>query len=154
MGEPHSTENDAASRQQNNGDQQSLAASPKLLQALDHQEPPAAAFTEVEPFADEDMSTSKAAERSGINLGSFPSIETITAKARNLSEKLPASPMGAICSIFAGKTSSGYASNRTFPLWPTCRRGKSCWLACTRTCIAAGLTTCMKVVPGSSWSPS
>src|SRR5437016_3862878 len=109
----------SAARHHQNGDDQHPALPPKLVKAFNHHDPLPVSVCP-------DTSTSTAADRSGINLGLFPWIDTMTTNERSLAEKLPPSPMGASCSILAGNTSSGYASSRTFAVWPMRKLRKSC----------------------------
>src|ERR1022692_2445742 len=89
------SEYDATRRHQDDRDDRHLPLNRKPIEALHHCEPFPAAAATVDPALWLARSTSTAAERSGINLGSFPSIDTITTKVRSLLENSPPSPMGA-----------------------------------------------------------
>src|SRR5207302_7132580 len=90
----------SAARHYENRDDQRFALRPKLEKAFHHYDPLPVSLCP-------DKSTSTAADRSGINLGLFPWIDTMTTNDRSLAEKLPPSPMGESCSILPGNTCSG-----------------------------------------------
>ena len=99
LSQPYRSHYNAASRQDEYHDRHRLALHRQLLKAFDHYEPLPGGFAPLgasfDPALCFEISTSTAAERSGINLGSFPAIDTMTTNERSLLEKSPPSPIGA-----------------------------------------------------------
>src|ERR1035441_9847322 len=144
---PRVTENRSASNQKNCRHKWRSPQHPQLAKDAHRCDPP------IEPVRFSGI-MSIAAERSGINLGSWPTTEKTAENVRTLFEKSPLRPIGPIFSSCAGNDRPGYASRCTEAFWPIFRLDRSCWLTGTWTSMREGSTTSMNATPGRTWSPN
>src|SRR5580704_632474 len=91
--------NGSAGENQCGCNQENSMPPPHISELLHHCAPPAVRTAPAE-------STSTAAERSGINRGSWPSMENVAENLRSRDEKSPGVPIGSMDSSCPGRTKS------------------------------------------------